>query len=90
MQFPSEGGYPEGSNATVALALALASFVVSILAPVALWISIKEIRAIESGRRSPEGLKSARAARVISIVTTILAVLGIFVLVLIVAVGRQF
>ena len=86
LQFPGEaGGYPESSGATTALALAIASIFMTFLAPFALWMAVKELRAIESGRRSPEGMGSAKTARILALITTIL--FGLSLLFILVYVG---
>lgn len=67
LQFPTEtGGYPEPSKASTALVFGILGVVLfSIFAPFALVMANREIAAIEAGRRSPDGLSSAKAARVL-------------------------
>ncbi len=81
-QFPSDHGYPEESQATTALVLGILGVMTTILAPIAWFIANREIEAIHSGRRSPEGLQLASTARILGIVGTVLLGVGILVLIL--------
>jgi hypothetical protein len=66
-EFPTEHRYPEESQASNALVLGVVGILIQIVAPFALWMAMKELQAIEEGRRDPEGASTARTARVLGI-----------------------
>lgn len=72
------GYYPEQSQATTALVLAILSIVIcSLLAPVAYVIGNNEVKAIDAGRRDPTNRGTAQAGRIIGLVLSLLMVVGI-------------
>jgi uncharacterized Tic20 family protein len=74
-------GYPEDSQAVLALILGIVSvLLLSILGPFAWWLGGKEKKAIDEGRRDPANRGVAVAGWVLGIIGTIfliLAVLGV-------------
>jgi hypothetical protein len=75
--------YPESTQATTALVLAILHFVVCpVLGPVGWWMANQEIAAINGGRRPPENLSTANAARIVGIIGTVLLALGLVVAVI--------
>jgi hypothetical protein len=79
--------YPEGSQATTVLVLAILGLVACpVLAPIAWWMSRDEIGAIDAGRRPPHNRSNANAGRILAIIGTaffgllIVVVLGFVVL----------
>ncbi len=69
--------YVESSKATLALVFSIFGLLCcGILAPISWIIAQGEISGIEAGRRSPYGLSSAKAARVMGIIGTSLWVLS--------------
>lgn len=80
-EFPEDSQrYPEESQATTVLVLGIVGIFVSIVAPFAWIMGNNELKAIDSGRRSPENRSSANAGRILAIVGTVLLVLGFVVL----------
>jgi Na+-transporting methylmalonyl-CoA/oxaloacetate decarboxylase gamma subunit len=80
LEFSKEpSGYPEPSGAATVFALGIASLFVLqfILGPIVWLMGRKEIRAIEDGRRSPEGLEKARTGKNLGMVATILSYVGL-------------
>lgn len=79
-EFPRETSiYPEASRAELVFALGIASlfFFQIVLGPIVWIMGRNEIRAIEDGRRPPEGLEKARTGRNLAIVATILSYVGL-------------
>lgn len=77
------GPYPEQSQATTALVLGILAIVVcGLLGPVAWSIGATELRAIDEGRRAPDGRGSAQAGKILGIVGTVLlaVAIGLFLL----------
>lgn len=84
-EFPADTlAYPEPSKANTVLVLAIIGLVVLpiVTSPIAWIMGRNELRAIDEGRRSPEGQRVARIGMVIGMVTTILSVLGAAILIL--------
>ncbi len=80
LQFPEESvRYPEESKALTALILSIIGLVMSVtfLGIIGLVMAIGEIRAIEEGRRPPEGLQMAKTARTLGIVSCVLVALSL-------------
>ncbi|MFO7299294.1 MAG: hypothetical protein DIU67_003765 [Actinomycetes bacterium] len=86
-EFPTEHRYPEESQASNALVLGVVGILIQIVAPFALWMAMKELQAIEEGRRDPEGASTARTARVLGIIGTCLFAVGFIVVLLILGFG---
>jgi len=80
--------YPEASQATTVLVLGILAIVVcQILGPFAWSMGNKELEAIDSGRRPPEGRANANAGRILGIVGTVLLGLGLLGILIVVAIG---
>jgi len=75
---PSFGTYPESSNATTALVLAILGFFCLVTAPVGAMIGLNEKKAIDAGRRDPKNRGTAKAAMIIGFALSALLVVGIF------------
>ncbi len=84
---PQGGPYPEQGQAATALVLGILSIVIcQLLGPVAWKLASDELRAINEGRRPPDGQSLAQAAKVCGIVgTCFLALAVLFLLFSIVA-----
>ncbi|HLV90874.1 MAG: hypothetical protein J5I28_02770 [Acidimicrobiales bacterium] len=85
LQFPSDRGYPEPSQASTALALGIIGLFAQILAPFAWVMAQREITAIQEGRRDPVNLQTAQTARILGIVGCCVAVVGVIVIVILVS-----
>jgi hypothetical protein len=83
------GMYPEASQATLGLVLAIVGFFCGLTAPVGLWLGWKERSAIDAGRRDPSNRGQAVAAIVIGAITTAFLVIGLAFFVLIIAIGAS-
>lgn len=80
-EFPEDSQrYPEESQATTVLVLGIVGIFVAIVAPIAWIMGTNELKAIDSGRRSPENRSSANAGRILGIIGTALLLLGVVVL----------
>jgi len=67
--------YPERSQATRALVLGIVGVLFfSLVAPFAWKVGHDELRAIDEGRRPPEGHGQARAGRILGIIGTVFLV----------------
>lgn len=84
-QFPTDHGYPEESQATMALVLGILGVMTTVLAPIAWIIANREIEGIQAGRRSPEGMQLASTARILGIVGSVLFLLAFVLLLFVVA-----
>lgn len=91
-QWPDERlGYPEPNQGATALVLAILSFVtLPLLAPFAWVLANRELQAIESGRRSPEGAGTARTARILAIIGTVVMFVVVILVIMIFTVGLGF
>jgi uncharacterized membrane protein YjgN (DUF898 family) len=77
-------GYPEQSQATVALVLGILGLVVcGVLAPFAWSMGQKEVNAIDNGLRPPENRSTANAGRILGIIGTVLLGIALLFLVLV-------
>ena len=72
--------YPERSQATTALVLGIVGMFFIIVAPFAWKFGHDELKAIDEGRRPPEGHGQATAGRILGIIGTVLLVFGLVVL----------
>ncbi|MGH8946003.1 MAG: DUF4190 domain-containing protein [Acidimicrobiia bacterium] len=83
-EFPAEQPrYPEASQATTALVLGILGVFFTIFAPVAWWMSQRELVAIDSGQRPPENRSTAKVAKVLGIIGTVLLGLGLLLAVVV-------
>ncbi len=69
--------YAERSQATTALVLGIVGLFFAIVAPFAWKIAHDELKAIDEGRRPPEGYSMATAGRILGIIGTMLLLLGV-------------
>jgi uncharacterized membrane protein YjgN (DUF898 family) len=87
----TQSPYPEASQATTALVLGILGIVIcQILAPFAWSMGVKELQAIEAGRRPPENQGTANAAKILGIVGTVLlglAIIGVIIFVVFLSVA---
>lgn len=80
MSFPTEASYPEGSQATTALVMAILGIVCCGPLAIVGWVMANnELAGIAAGRRNPSNEGSAKAARVVGIIGTVLWAIGIIV-----------
>ena len=77
--------YPERSQATTALVLGIVGLFINIVAPIAWKFGHDELKAIDEGRRPPDGEGQATAGRVLGIIGTALLVFGLLVLLIVLA-----
>ncbi len=77
--------YPERSQATTALVLGIIGMFINIVAPFAWKVGNDELRAIDEGRRPPDGHGTATAGRILGIIGTALLVTGVLVLAIVLA-----
>ena len=75
--------YPERSQATTALILGIVGIFFVIVAPLAWKFGHGELRAIDEGRRPPDGHGQATAGRILGIIGTALLVFGVLALVIV-------
>ena len=75
--------YPERSQATTALVLGIVGIFFTVVAPFAWKFGHDELRAIDEGRRPPDGHGQATAGRVLGIIGTALLVLSVLVVVIV-------
>jgi uncharacterized membrane protein YjgN (DUF898 family) len=79
----TQSPYPEASQATTALVLGILGIVIcQVLAPFAWSMGVKEMQAIDAGRRPPENRGTANAAKILGIVGTVLLGLGVIAAIL--------
>lgn len=78
--------YAERSQATTALVLGIVGLFFAIVAPFAWKIGHDELKAIDAGRRSPDGHGTATAGRILGIIGTMLLVLGVLAVLAVLAV----
>lgn len=90
-EFPADQvGYPESSQATMAVVLGILGIFFTIFAPFAWWVAHRELEAIDAGRRSPENRGTAKAGKVLGIIGTVLMALSILLLVVLFVVFADF
>jgi Domain of unknown function (DUF4190) len=76
--------YPESSQAVTALVLGIVGLFFPIVAPFAWKFGHDEIKAIDAGRRPPDGQGMATAGRILGIIGTVFLVIGIIGLLLVI------
>ncbi len=77
--------YPERSQATTALVLGIVGLFFAIVAPFAWKFGHDELKAIDEGRRPPEGHGQASAGRILGIIGTVFLVFGLLAVLLVLA-----
>ena len=77
--------YPERSQATTALVLGIVGIFFTVVAPFAWKFGHDELKAIDEGRRPPDGYGQATAGRILGIIGTVFLVVGLVVLALVMA-----
>ena len=77
--------YPERSQATTALVLGIVGIFFTVVAPFAWKFGHDELKAIDEGRRPPDGHGKATAGRILGIIGTVFLVVGLVVLALVMA-----
>ena len=77
--------YPERSRATTALVLGIVGIFFTVVAPFAWKFGHDELKAIDEGRRPPDGHGQATAGRILGIIGTVFLVVGLVVLALVIA-----
>ena len=77
--------YPERSQATTALVLGIVGLFFTIVAPFAWKFGHDELKAIDEGRRPPDGHGLATAGRILGIIGTVFLVLGVVAAILVLA-----
>jgi|LKGT01.1.fsa_nt_gi hypothetical protein len=77
--------YPERSQATTALVLGIVGIFFTVVAPFAWKFGHDELKAIDEGRRPPDGHGQATAGRILGIIGTVFLVVGLVVLALVIA-----
>jgi len=90
-QFPEDTGrYPEASRANTALVLGILGVaVLPLLGPFAWVMGNQELKAIDAGRRPPEGRGVAKAGWILGIIGTVLLALGLIFVILLVVAGAS-
>jgi TRAP-type C4-dicarboxylate transport system permease small subunit len=79
-------GYPENSQAVLALVLGILGLVAcGILAPFAWSVANTELRGIDAGRRPPDNRGLANAGRILGIIGTVFLGLALLVLIVLLA-----
>ena len=78
--------YPERSQATTALVLGIVGIFFTVVAPFAWKFGHDELKAIDEGRRPPDGHGQATAGRILGIIGTVFLVVGLVVLALVMAI----
>jgi hypothetical protein len=76
--------YPEHSQAMTSLVLGIVGLFIPLLGPFAWKFGHDEIKAIDAGRRPPNGYGMATAGRILGIIGTVFLVLGILGLLLVI------
>ena len=79
--------YPERSQATTVLVLGIVGMFIIIVAPFAWKFGHDELKAIDEGRRPPEGHSQATAGRILGIIGTVFLVFGLVVLAFVIPVS---
>jgi hypothetical protein len=77
--------YPERSQATTALVLGIVGLFFTLVAPFAWKFGHDELKAIDEGRRPPEGHGQASAGRILGIIGTVFLVFGLLAVLLVLA-----
>ena len=77
--------YPERSRATTALVLGIRWHLLHRCCPFAWKFGHDELKAIDEGRRPPDGHGQATAGRILGIIGTVFLVVGLVVLALVIA-----
>ena len=77
--------YPERSQATTAFVLGIVGIFFTVVAPFAWKFGHDELKAIDEGRRPPDGHGQATAGRILGIIGTVFLVVGLVVLALVMA-----
>jgi len=78
--------YPERSQATTALVLGIVGVLFFIFAAPFAWkVGHDELKAIDEGRRPPEGHGQATAGRILGIIGTVFLVFGLLAVLLVLA-----
>ena len=80
--------YPERSQATTALVLGIVGMFINVVAPIAWKFGHDELKAIDEGRRSPDGHGQASAGRILGIIGTVFLVLGLLIALVVLAFVR--
>lgn len=84
----SSTGYPESSQAVLALVLGILGLILcQVLAPAAWIVGNSELRGIDEGRRPPDNRGLANAGRILGIIGTALLALGMLLLVVFLVIG---
>ena len=65
--------FPESSASGAALILGVLTFPIPLLGPFAWFVGHREVKAIDAGRRDPEGRREANFGRIVGMIATILA-----------------
>ncbi len=78
--------YAERSQATTALVLGIVGLFFAFVAPFAWKIAHDELKAIDAGRRPPDGHGTATAGRILGIIGTMLLLLGVLAVLALLAV----
>lgn len=76
--------FPEHSQAVTSLVLGIVGLFLPILSPFAWKFGHDEIKAIDAGRRPPNGYGMATAGRILGIIGTVFLVIGIIALLLVI------
>ena len=79
--------YPERSQATTALVLGIVGIFFNVVAPFAWKFGHDELKAIDQGRRPPDGHGAATAGRILGIIGTVFLILGVLVLLIVIPVS---
>ena len=79
----TQSPYPEASQATTALVLGILGIVICpVLGPFAWSMGVKEMQAIDGGRRPPENRGTANASKILGIVGTVLLGLAVITVII--------
>jgi Domain of unknown function (DUF4190) len=76
--------YPEHSQAVTSLVLGIVGLFIPLLGPFAWKFGHDEIKAIDAGRRPPNGYGMATAGRILGIIGTVFLVLGVISLLVVI------
>ena len=87
---PLPSQYPENSQATTALVLAILGFVICWILPPFAWVmGNNELKGIAAGRRDPSGKGIANAAKIMGIIGTVFLAIGVGLFLLVFVVGSS-